>query len=142
MTSLDERAEFAARLLSFAASEVTYVANLRNEMTDDFVSFVRGAKTASDQQSSTRAMTMSLQRNDLAAQVDQHILSLLNFSAQLLNKDQMGKASTIDEMINELASSWTLGDFKNRFSKEFEIDFEIENRDVQQSAASDDVELF
>lgn len=142
MISLDERAEYAARLLGFIASEVSYVANLRNEMTDDFVSFVRSAKTGPDQQSGNKAMTMSLQRNDLAAQIDQHILSLLGFTTQLLNGNQSEDASSMDEMIREVASSWTLGDFRIRFSKAFGIDFSVGNRDVQQNAASDEVELF
>lgn len=142
MASRSERAAFAARLMAFGASEVRYVSELRNQMTEDFVSFVRGSKDEATRKQGTRLMTMSLQKNDLASQVDQHILSLLDFASELMREGDPSDDRTIDELVQEVAASWTLGDFRERFSKAFNIPLGTARIGSLRAKDRENIELF
>lgn len=142
MTSQEKRVAFAARLLAFGASEVKYVGGLRDQMTEDFVTFVRGAKDDATKQDGLRMMTMSLQKNDLAAQVDQHVLSLMSFATDLLRDVPPSEERPIIELVQEVAATWTLGDFRERFSRAFKVELGTANIGSLRNSAKEDIELF
>ena len=142
MTLQEERAAFAARLIAFGTSEIEYVGRLRNQMTEDFVSFVRGSKDEETRKQGMRLMTMSLQKNDLASQVEQHILSLMNFAAELTGDVSSGDRRSINDLVQEVAATWTLGDFKDRFANAFNIELGATKIGSLRSSQNHDAELF
>jgi len=143
--NLRDRTELAARLTQFVSKELEYVGNLRNQMTEDFVSFVRQVSDATDESvkhAATRTMMISVQRNDLAAQIDLHILMVLNFSSDLLMNNKMPKTSDLDKLVQELIWTFTLGEFQDRFAHAFGYELDRRTRNEQAETTTDDIELF